>query len=65
MLSISSLTICLTLIRVSLFRRIMGFMGNGSTYVNVHSIEFPLGEIRGQIEQVDIDTVEEEDEEEE
>jgi hypothetical protein len=43
----------------------MGFMGNGSTYVNVHSIEFPLGEIRGQIEQVDIDTVEEEDEEEE
>jgi hypothetical protein len=41
--------------------QLIGFMGNGSTYVNVHSIEFPLGEIRGQIEEQE----EEEGEEEE
>lgn len=43
--------------------QLIGFMGNGSTYVNVHSIEFPLGEIRGQIEELEGDE-EEEDEEE-
>ncbi|MGH9979002.1 MAG: CHRD domain-containing protein [Nitrososphaeraceae archaeon] len=26
--------------------QLIGFMGTGSTYVNVHSIEFPFGEIR-------------------
>ena len=35
--------------------QLIGFMGNGSTYVNVHSIEFPLGEIRGQIEELEED----------
>ena len=30
--------------------QLIGFMGNGSTYVNIQSADFPLGEIRGQIE---------------
>jgi CHRD domain len=44
--------------------QLIGFMGNGSTYVNVHSSEFPLGEIRGQIEELEQDEEEEEEEEE-
>lgn len=44
--------------------QLIGFMGNGSTYVNVHSSEFPLGEIRGQIEELDQGEEEEEEEEE-
>ena len=43
--------------------QLIGFMGNGSTYVNVHSSEFPLGEIRGQIEELDHGEEEEEEEE--
>lgn len=43
--------------------QLIGFMGNGSTYVNIHSSEFPLGEIRGQIEELDQDEEEEEQEE--
>ena len=43
--------------------QLIGFMGNGSTYVNVHSIEFPLGEIRGQIEELEEDEGEEDEEE--
>jgi CHRD domain-containing protein len=43
--------------------QLIGFMANGSMYVNVHSIDFPFGEIRGQIEELDLD--EEEGEEEE
>ena len=42
--------------------QLIGFMGNGR-YVNVHSTEFPLGVIRGQIEELDAD--EEEDDEDE
>lgn len=41
--------------------QLIGFMGNGSTYVNVHSIEFPLGEIRGQIEELEEDEGEEDE----
>jgi hypothetical protein len=44
--------------------QLIGFMGNGSTYVNIHSSEFPLGEIRGQIEELDQDEEEEEEDEE-
>ena len=43
--------------------QLIGFMGNGSTYVNVDSIEFPLGEIRGQIEELEEDEGEEDEEE--
>ena len=42
--------------------QLISFMGNGSTYVNVHSTEFPLGEIRGQIEELDVGEEEEGDE---
>jgi hypothetical protein len=41
--------------------QLIGFMGNGSTYVNVQSTDFLLGEIRGQIEQLDEDNGDEEE----